>query len=152
LELIFVVMVKVTKQWFKFYGTTNLANDVINLIDHLKLENIRLIGYSMGTVIALDLLSTILSIFKSRIDSHWWRTHWSSPFIFENLLLVLQICFHMRLFPVTCQVIFLYIFFKQIGLEKNLWLLLVLQNTDLLLLKSCWNLCSNFNNKVVKRI
>jgi pimeloyl-ACP methyl ester carboxylesterase len=36
-----------------FYGTTNLANDVINLIDHLKLENIRLIGYSMGTVIAL---------------------------------------------------------------------------------------------------
>jgi pimeloyl-ACP methyl ester carboxylesterase len=48
-----------------------LRNDVINLIDHLKLENIRLIGYSMGTVIALDLLSTHPEYFQSRIDSHW---------------------------------------------------------------------------------
>jgi pimeloyl-ACP methyl ester carboxylesterase len=31
-----------------FYGTTNLANDVINLIDHLKLENIGLIGLFNG--------------------------------------------------------------------------------------------------------
>jgi pimeloyl-ACP methyl ester carboxylesterase len=41
----------------QIFTATNLVNDVINLIDHLKLENIRLIG-SMGTVIALDLLST----------------------------------------------------------------------------------------------
>jgi pimeloyl-ACP methyl ester carboxylesterase len=51
------------------FTATNLANDVINLIDHLKLENIRLIGYSMGTVIALDLLSTHPEFFS--IDSHW---------------------------------------------------------------------------------
>jgi pimeloyl-ACP methyl ester carboxylesterase len=50
-----------------FYGTTNLANDVINLIDHLKLENIRLIGYSMGTVIALDLLSTHPEYFSKAV-------------------------------------------------------------------------------------
>ncbi|WP_445957312.1 alpha/beta fold hydrolase [Yeosuana sp.] len=39
-----------------FYGTTNFSDDVINLINHLKLENVGLIGYSMGTVIAFDLL------------------------------------------------------------------------------------------------
>jgi pimeloyl-ACP methyl ester carboxylesterase len=50
-----------------FYGTTNLVNDVINLIDHLKLENIRLIGYSMGTVIALDLLSTHPEYFSKAV-------------------------------------------------------------------------------------
>jgi hypothetical protein len=50
----------------------------------------------------------------------------------------------MRLFQSLAKSYFCILeFFKQIGLEKNLWLLLVLQNTDLLLLKSCWNLCSN---------
>jgi pimeloyl-ACP methyl ester carboxylesterase len=39
-----------------FYGTTNFSNDVINLINHLELEHVCLIGYSMGTVIALDVL------------------------------------------------------------------------------------------------
>jgi pimeloyl-ACP methyl ester carboxylesterase len=51
-------MVKVTKAMIQILRHDKLSNDVINLIDHLKLENIRLIGYSMGTVIALDLLST----------------------------------------------------------------------------------------------
>jgi pimeloyl-ACP methyl ester carboxylesterase len=50
-------MVKVTKAMIQILRHDKI-NDVINLIDHLKLENIRLIGYSMGTVIALDLLST----------------------------------------------------------------------------------------------
>tara|TARA_R110002126_G_scaffold289689_1_gene445267 strand:- start:129 stop:893 length:765 start_codon:yes stop_codon:yes gene_type:complete len=40
-----------------FYGTTNFSSDVINLIKHLKFTNVCLIGYSMGTVIALDLLN-----------------------------------------------------------------------------------------------
>ena len=39
-----------------FYGTENFSKDVINLINHLQLENVGLVGYSMGTVIALDLL------------------------------------------------------------------------------------------------
>ena len=39
-----------------FYGTENFSNDVINLIKHLELEDAALLGYSMGTVIALDLL------------------------------------------------------------------------------------------------
>jgi pimeloyl-ACP methyl ester carboxylesterase len=38
------------------YGTANLASDVISLLDHLKTERASLIGYSIGTVVALHLL------------------------------------------------------------------------------------------------
>ncbi len=40
------------------YGTHNLAADVMALIDHLKLKTVSLVGYSMGSVIALHLLNT----------------------------------------------------------------------------------------------
>lgn len=40
------------------YGATALAGDVIALLDHLKLERASLIGYSLGSVIALKLLQT----------------------------------------------------------------------------------------------
>jgi pimeloyl-ACP methyl ester carboxylesterase len=58
-------MVKVTKAMIQILRRRQ--NDVINLIDHLKLENIRLIGYSMGTVIALDLLSTHPEYFSKAV-------------------------------------------------------------------------------------
>jgi len=38
------------------YGTANLASDVIALLDHLKTQRTSLIGYSIGTVIALHLM------------------------------------------------------------------------------------------------
>lgn len=38
------------------YGTTNLAADVVALLDHLEIERAGLFGYSLGTVIALRLL------------------------------------------------------------------------------------------------
>jgi pimeloyl-ACP methyl ester carboxylesterase len=60
-------MVKVTKAMIQILRHDKLSNDVINLIDHLKLENIRLIGYSMGTVIALDLLSTHPEYFSKAV-------------------------------------------------------------------------------------
>lgn len=50
-----------------FYGTTNISNDVINLIQHLKLETVALIGYSMGTLIALDLLHKHPENFSSAV-------------------------------------------------------------------------------------
>jgi pimeloyl-ACP methyl ester carboxylesterase len=53
----------------------------------------------MGTVIALDLLSTHPEYFSKAVLIAT-GDGLIPPFIFENLLLVLQICFHMRLFPV----------------------------------------------------
>jgi hypothetical protein len=65
-------MVKVIKAMIQILQMTNLANDVINLIDHLKLENIRLPVIQWYSD-ALDLLSTHPEYFfqRNRIDSHW---------------------------------------------------------------------------------
>lgn len=41
------------------YGTANLAADVIGLLDHLGLDRVDLVAYSIGTAIALHLLQTI---------------------------------------------------------------------------------------------
>ncbi len=40
------------------YGSVNLAGDVIALLDHLGLEKVALMGYSLGSVVALHLLHT----------------------------------------------------------------------------------------------
>jgi pimeloyl-ACP methyl ester carboxylesterase len=101
--------------------TTNLVNDVINLIDHLKLENIRLIGYSMGTVIALDLLSTHPEYFSKAVIATGDGLIGLPLLYLKIFYSVLQICFHMRLFQSLAKSYFCILeFFKQIGLEKNL--------------------------------
>jgi pimeloyl-ACP methyl ester carboxylesterase len=75
----------------------------------------------MGTVIALDLLSTHPEYFSKAVLIATGDGLISSPFIFENLYLVLQICFHMRLSQSLTKSYFCILeFFKQIGLEKNL--------------------------------
>jgi len=38
------------------YGTTNLADDVVALLDHLGIERASLFGYSLGSIVALRLL------------------------------------------------------------------------------------------------
>lgn len=38
------------------YGTVNLARDVVALLDHLNLDRVSLIAYSIGTAVALELL------------------------------------------------------------------------------------------------
>jgi len=40
------------------YGTTHLADDMIALLDHLGLNRVSLMGYSLGSVVALHLLHT----------------------------------------------------------------------------------------------
>jgi pimeloyl-ACP methyl ester carboxylesterase len=40
------------------YGVENLASDVMALLDHLQLKQAMLVGYSLGTAIALHLLHT----------------------------------------------------------------------------------------------
>ncbi len=42
----------------KDYGLENLASDVLALLDHLKLAKASLVGYSMGSAVALRLLHT----------------------------------------------------------------------------------------------
>lgn len=39
-----------------FYGLAHFSNDVIHLMDHLNLTSAAVMGYSMGTVVALNLL------------------------------------------------------------------------------------------------
>ena len=39
-----------------FYGTANLAGDVLNLMEHLGLKRAAIVGYSLGSLIALDLI------------------------------------------------------------------------------------------------
>jgi pimeloyl-ACP methyl ester carboxylesterase len=105
-----------------FYGTTNLADDVINLIDHLKLENIGLIGYSMGTVIALDLLNNHPEYFsKSVLIATGDGLIGDPPFIFETLLSGLADLLSYETFPshLPSHISAYWNFFKQIGLEKE---------------------------------
>jgi pimeloyl-ACP methyl ester carboxylesterase len=105
-----------------FYGTTNFANDVINLIDHLNLENVGLIGYSMGTVIALDLLSNHPEYFsKSVLIATGDGLIGNPPFIFETLLPGLADLLSHETFPIHLpnHISAYWNFFKQIGLEKE---------------------------------
>jgi len=41
------------------YGTANLATDVVALLDHLRLDHVDLVAYSIGTAVALHLLQTV---------------------------------------------------------------------------------------------
>jgi pimeloyl-ACP methyl ester carboxylesterase len=41
------------------YGTANVAGDVIALLDHLRLDHVDLVAYSIGTAMALHLLQAI---------------------------------------------------------------------------------------------
>lgn len=38
------------------YGTSNLANDIIGLLNHLNLDAVSIVGYSLGSAIVLHLL------------------------------------------------------------------------------------------------
>jgi len=41
------------------YGTANLSADVTGLLNHLRLDRVDLVAYSIGTAIALHLLQTL---------------------------------------------------------------------------------------------
>ena len=41
------------------YGTANVAGDVTALLDHLGLDRVDLVAYSIGTAMALHLLQTV---------------------------------------------------------------------------------------------
>ncbi|SHI94860.1 alpha/beta fold hydrolase [Algibacter luteus] len=71
----------------KFYGTENFSNDVINLIKHLKFSKVFLLGYSMGTLIAFDLLYRYPGYFsKAILIATGNGLIGIPPYILENLL------------------------------------------------------------------
>jgi pimeloyl-ACP methyl ester carboxylesterase len=49
------------------YGFNNLASDVLALLDHLNLQQVSLIGYSMGSAVALHLLQKFPGRFKQSV-------------------------------------------------------------------------------------
>lgn len=105
-----------------FYGTTNFSNDVINLINDLKLEKICLIRYSMGTVIALDLLHEYTDYFsKVVMIATGDGLIGMPPFIFENALSGLAKLLSYDRFPSHLQnhISAYWSCYKQIGLEKE---------------------------------
>jgi pimeloyl-ACP methyl ester carboxylesterase len=82
----------------------------------------------MGTVIALDLLSTHPEYFSKAVLIATVTDSLVFPLYLKIFYSVLQICFHMRLFPVTCQVIFLYMeFFQTNWIRKESMIAFVLQ-------------------------
>lgn len=70
-----------------FYGTKNFSNDVINLIQHLKFSEVDLIGYSMGSLIAFDLLYRYSGYFsKAILIATGNGLIGIPPYVLENLL------------------------------------------------------------------
>lgn len=105
-----------------FYGTTNFSNDVINLINHLKLENVCLIGYSMGTVIALDLLNKHPEYFsKAVLIATGNGLIGIPPFILGNILPGLAKVFSYDSFPnhLPSHISAYWSFLNEVGLDRK---------------------------------
>lgn len=105
-----------------FYGSTNFSNDVINLINHLKLENVCLIGYSMGTVIALDLLNKHPEYFsKAVLIATGNGLIGIPPFILGNILPGLAKVFAYDSFPshLPSHISAYWSFLNEVGLERK---------------------------------
>ena len=49
------------------YGTKIISQDIIALMDHLKIEEAHIVGYSIGTVIALDLIQNHPNRFEKAV-------------------------------------------------------------------------------------
>jgi pimeloyl-ACP methyl ester carboxylesterase len=105
-----------------FYGTTNFSNDVINLIKHLKFSNVFLIGYSMGTLIALDLLNKHPEYFsKAVLMATGDGLIGIPPFILENVLPVIAKVLSYDSFPshLPKHISAYWNFINDVGLDKE---------------------------------
>jgi pimeloyl-ACP methyl ester carboxylesterase len=105
-----------------FYGTKNFSNDVINLIHHLKLENVGLIGYSMGTLIALDLLHKHPEYFsKAVLIATGDGLIGHPPFILGDILPGLAKIFSFETFPdhLPSHISAYWSFLNEIGLDRK---------------------------------
>ncbi len=66
------------------YGV-KMVEDVIALLDHLKIEKAHIVGYSMGGMITMKLLATHPERVKSAVvgGMGWFHTRWGQPLRLE---------------------------------------------------------------------
>ena len=105
-----------------FYGTANFSNDVINLIKHLKFTHVYLIGYSMGTVIAFDLLYNHSKYFsKAVLMATGNGLIGIPPFILGNILSGFAKVFSYNSYPshLPNHIAAYWNFIKEFGLDKE---------------------------------
>ncbi|MFZ1808573.1 MAG: alpha/beta hydrolase [Cyclobacteriaceae bacterium] len=103
-----------------FYGLDNLSNDAINLIHHLNLKSVAIMGYSMGTVIALNLLHKHPEFFSKAILIGTGDVLIGQPPI-EKIIQGLGNVFEFETFPdhLPKHVSAYWTFFKELGLDKE---------------------------------
>jgi pimeloyl-ACP methyl ester carboxylesterase len=105
-----------------FYGTRNFSNDVIHLIQHLKLEKVALMAYSMGTVIAFDLLHQHPAYFtKAILIATGDGLMGIPPFILEKVLPGLSKILAFETFPshLPLHLSNYWSFLNELGLDKK---------------------------------
>jgi pimeloyl-ACP methyl ester carboxylesterase len=106
----------------EYYGTSNLATDVTNLIDHLGLKRPALMGYSLGTAIALELLHKQPKRFShGALIATGDGLLGHSPFIFNDILPGLAKLFAYPEFPshLPTHISSYWKFFHATGLELS---------------------------------
>ncbi|WP_422359508.1 alpha/beta fold hydrolase [Reichenbachiella sp.] len=103
-----------------FYGLDNLSNDVMNLIHHLSLKSAVIMGYSMGTVIALNLLHKHPDFFSKAILIGTGDVLIGQP-PFEKIVQGLGKVFDFETFPdhLPKHVSAYWSFFKELGLDRE---------------------------------
>jgi pimeloyl-ACP methyl ester carboxylesterase len=114
-----------------FYGTTNLSNDAINLLLHLNLKDVALMGYSMGTLIALELLHKHPDFFsKAILIATGDGLMGQPPFIFANIVPGLAKLFAYETFPshLPTHISTYWTFFKALKLDKEAMIAFSLAN------------------------
>ena len=103
-----------------FYGLDNLSNDVMNLIYHLNLKSVVLMGYSMGTVIGLNLLHKHPEFFSKAILIGTGNILIGQP-PFEKIVRGLGKIFEFETYPdhLPKHVSAYWSFFKELGLDRE---------------------------------
>jgi pimeloyl-ACP methyl ester carboxylesterase len=102
-----------------FYGINNLSHDAMNLIHHLNLKSVAVMGYSMGTIVALNLLYKHPEFFSKAILIATGETLIGQP-PFGKIVRGLAKVFEFETFPdhLPKHVSAYWTFFKELGLDR----------------------------------
>ncbi|MFY0654770.1 MAG: alpha/beta hydrolase [Cyclobacteriaceae bacterium] len=105
-----------------FYGSTNITEDAKNLIDHLKLKSVALFGYSLGTLIAVELMCKYPNHFsKAILMATGDGLIGKPPYILEKIIPGLTKLFSYEIFPshLPSHVSAYWKFFNELQLDRD---------------------------------